>query len=80
MRRPYELVTGMGTRGYLGGMASNAWEAPDDPVILVTNPDEDCSPEALRAFIAELLSEPEPALESIQATEALRALRTDAEA
>lgn len=60
-------------------MARNAWEAPDDPVVVVTNPDEDCSVDAFRAVIDDLLSEPEPELESIRAAEALRALRTDAE-
>lgn len=66
-------------RGYRGVMAEGASEARD-PAILVTNPDEDCSPEAFRALLEELLSEPEPELESIRATEALHSLRTDANA
>ena len=50
-------------------------------MIVVTNPDEDCSPEAFRAFralIDELLAEAEPVLESISAADALRELRVDA--
>lgn len=45
---------------------------------MLTNPDEDASPEAFRAFIDELLAGPEPELESLDAAEALRALRVDA--
>ncbi|MGB9184310.1 MAG: hypothetical protein WCB67_09600 [Solirubrobacteraceae bacterium] len=41
-------------------------------------PDEDCSPEAFRAFVDELLAEPE--IESLDAAVALRALRVDANA
>jgi hypothetical protein len=52
---------------------------PGSPVVL-TNPDEDASPEAFRAFIDELLAGPEPELESVHAAEALRALRVDAQA
>jgi hypothetical protein len=44
------------------------------------NPDEDASPEAFCAFIDELLAGPEPELESVDAAEALRALRVDAQA
>ena len=61
-------------------MARNASELPSDPVIVVTNPDEDCSPDAFRAFIDDLLAGPEPELDSIRATEALRELRVDSEA
>ena len=53
--------------------------APDSAVVL-TNPDEDCSPEAFRAFLDELLEGHEPELESVDAVEALRALRVDAQA
>lgn len=53
--------------------------APESAVVLV-NPDEDCSPGAFRAFLEEILSGPEPELESIDAVEALRALRVDAQA
>lgn len=59
-------------------MARNASDLPADPVIVVTNPDEDCSPDAFSAFIDDLLAGPEPELESIGATEALRELRADA--
>jgi hypothetical protein len=45
---------------------------------VVTNPDEDCSPAAFRALIDDLLTRPEPDIESIDATEALRELRSDA--
>jgi hypothetical protein len=53
----------------------HASDLPSDPVIVVTNPDEDCSPEAFRIIIDEVLSEPEPELESIGATELVRQLR-----
>ena len=46
---------------------------------MVTNPDEDRSPNALRAFIDELLAGPEPELDSIGAAEAIRELRVDAD-
>jgi hypothetical protein len=45
--------------------------------VVVTNPDEDCSPEAFRALIDELLAGPEPDLETIDAAAALHELRTD---
>ena len=51
-----------------------------DPVIVVTNPDEDCSPEAFHAFIDELLTGPEPELDSIGAAEALAELHVDSRA
>ncbi len=47
---------------------------------MLTNPDEDASPEVFRAFIDELLAGPEPELESVDAAEALRALRAGAQA
>jgi len=53
---------------------------PDDlrpSSVVVTNPDEDCSPEAFRALLEELLAGPEPELDSIEAAEALRELRVD---
>jgi len=53
---------------------------PNDPVIVVTNPDEDTSPEGFRAFIDELLAGPEPDLDNIGATEALRERRVDSDA
>ena len=58
-------------------MARNASDFPTDPVILVSNPDDDCSPGAFRTFIDELLAGPEPELDSNGATEALRELRVD---
>jgi hypothetical protein len=57
-----------------------ASDLPADPVIVVTNPDEDASPNAFRAFIDELLAGPEPELDTIGATEALRELRVDTDA
>ncbi len=42
---------------------------------MVTNPDEDCSPEAFRAFLDDLLSGPEPELDSLDAAQAVRELR-----
>ena len=47
---------------------------------MLTNPEEDASPEAFRAFVDELLAGPDPELESVDAVEALRALRVDAHA
>jgi len=58
-------------------VASDASPVPADPVIVVTNPDEDCTPDALSAFFDELLAGAEPELDSISATEALRELRVD---
>ncbi len=52
---------------------------PRSGVVLI-NPDEDCSPEAFRVFIDELLAAPEPEIDSLDAAEALRALRVDANA
>ncbi len=53
---------------------------PPGSAVVVTNPEEDCSPEAFRAFLDELLAGPEPELDSVDAAEALRALRVDAQA
>jgi hypothetical protein len=58
-------------------MARRAEELPGDPAVVVVNPDEDCSPEALRAVVEALLTGPEPELESLDAAEALRELRAD---
>lgn len=58
-------------------MVGNASILPNDPIIVVTNPDEDCSAEAFRALLDELLAGPEPELESINAAEALHELRVD---
>ena len=48
--------------------------------MVVTNPDEDCSPEAFHAFLDALLGAPEPEVESLDAAQALRELRADTEA
>ncbi|HVE46662.1 MAG TPA: hypothetical protein VNA57_07945 [Acidimicrobiales bacterium] len=61
-------------------MAGDAPDLRNDPVIVVTNPDEDSSPNAFRAFIDEVLASPEPELDSIGAAEAIRELRVDADA
>lgn len=61
-------------------MAGNASEVPADPVIVVTNPDEDCSPAAFRELLDELLAGPEPEIESLGGAEAVRALRDELEA
>jgi hypothetical protein len=61
-------------------MARNAKDLPADPAVVVTNPDDDCSAEAFRAFIDDFLAGPEPDLDSIDAAEALRDLRADASA
>ena len=58
-------------------MVRSASELPSDPVIVVTNPDDDCSPDSFRSFIDDLLGGPEPELDSIRAAEALRELRVD---
>ena len=60
-------------------MARHARDLPADPVIVVTNPDEDCSPAAFRAFLDELLAGPEPELDTIGAADALRELRADSD-
>ena len=67
-------------RRYREHVARNASELPDDPAIVVTNPDDDCSADAFRAFLDELLAGPEPTLDSIAAATALRELRADTEA
>jgi hypothetical protein len=61
-------------------MARDAADFPADPVIVVTNPDEDTSPDAFRAFIDRLLAGPEPEIDSIGAAEALSELRVDSKA
>lgn len=66
----------------LGGsvvvVTSHASDLPADPLVVVTNPGEDCSPEAFHSLLDELMADPEPELEQIGATEALRTLRVDA--
>jgi hypothetical protein len=64
---------------YDRGMANR----PDDlllgSAVVVTNPNEDCSPEAFHAFLDDLVAGPEPELENLGAAEVLRELRVDAE-
>jgi hypothetical protein len=60
-------------------MSSHSAVPPHSRVVR-TNPDEDCSPEAFHAFLDELLTGPEPGLDSIGAVEALDELRIDAPA
>jgi hypothetical protein len=55
-------------------------DLPPGSAVVVTNPDEDCSPEAFHVLLDDLLAGPEPELESLDAAEALRELRVDAEA
>jgi hypothetical protein len=47
---------------------------------VLTNPDEDCSPAAFRAFLDELLDKPEPELDSLRAADMQRELRIDGKA
>jgi hypothetical protein len=63
-----------------GGMANRSDDMPPGSAIVVTNPNEDCSPEAFHAFLDDLVAGPEPELESLGAAEALRELRVDVEA
>ena len=65
---------------YDGGMANRPNDLPPGSAVVVTNPDEDCSPAAFHAFLDDLQAGPEPELESLGAAEALRELRVDAEA
>jgi hypothetical protein len=65
---------------YDRGMANRPNDLPPGSAVVVTNPDEDCSPAAFHAFLDDLLAGPEPELESLDAAEALRELRVNAEA
>ncbi|MHB1782646.1 MAG: hypothetical protein ACYCTE_08150 [Acidimicrobiales bacterium] len=47
-------------------------------VVVVTNPNEDCSSTAFHAFLDELLAAPELEIDGVDAVEALRELRADA--
>lgn len=69
-----------GGRRYDGGMAKRPNDLPPGSAVVVTNPDEDCSPAAFHAFLNDLLAGPEPELETLDAAEALRELRVDAKA
>ena len=46
-------------------------------MVVLTNPEEDCSPEAFHSFLDDLLAGPEPALESIGGAEVLQSQRID---
>ena len=70
----------VGVARYDQAMSGVPADIPPGSAVVLTNPDEDASPEAFRAFIDELLAGPEPELESVDAAEALRALRVDAQA
>jgi hypothetical protein len=63
-----------GSGRYGDGMAIRPSDPPPDSAVVVTNPDEDCSPEAFHALLDDLLAGPEPELESLGAAEALREL------
>ena len=61
----------------MAGVTTEAWRtdpmtAPPRSAVVVTNPDEDCSPAAFHALLDDLLAGPEPELESLGAAEALR--------
>jgi hypothetical protein len=80
-RRRAQVRECIGSGGrYDGGMANRPDDLPPGSAVVVTNPDEDCSPEAFHALLDDLLAGPEPELESLDAAEALRELRVDAEA
>jgi hypothetical protein len=71
---------GNGARSHRGSLvlvARQASDFPGDRVIVVTNPDEDCSPASFRRVLDDLLDAPEPAPESLGAAEALRELRAE---
>jgi hypothetical protein len=78
-RRQRSLVA-IGAARYDQAMSGVPADLPPGSAVVLTNPDEDASPEAFRAFIDELLAGPEPELESVDAAAALRALRIDAQA
>jgi hypothetical protein len=52
-------------------------DLPPHSTVVLTNPDEDCSPAAFRAFLDELLDKLEPELDSLRAAETLRELRME---
>jgi hypothetical protein len=64
----------------MASMSRHPANLPPGSAVVVTNPDEDCSPEAFHAFLDELLGAPEPEVESLDAAQALRELRADTEA
>ncbi|MHB8247171.1 MAG: hypothetical protein ACYDGN_17875 [Acidimicrobiales bacterium] len=50
-------------------------DVPPGSRTVVPNPDEDCSPEAFRTLLDELLTDQEPELDSLGAAQARRDLR-----
>ena len=71
--------------------ACGAWRLASTPIfmarpadelhdrVVVANPDEDCSPAALRLLIDELPIAPEPELESLDAAAVLDTIRAESE-
>jgi hypothetical protein len=70
-----------GSSGQYGRrMANRLNDLPPGSAVVVTNPDEDCSPAACHALLDDLQAGPEPELENLGAAEALREWRVDVEA
>ncbi len=65
---------------YHKGMPRYPVIPPPGSTVVVTNPDEDCSPEEFHALLEELLRGPEPEMDSLDAAQAVRELRDDATA
>ena len=80
LRDAQRSLVAIGAARYDQAMSGVPADLPPGSAVVLTNPDEDASPEAFRAFIDELLAGPEPELESVDAAAALRALRVDAQA
>ena len=80
LRDAQRSLVAIGAPRYDQAMSGVPADLPPGSAVVLTNPDEDASPEAFRAFIDELLAGPEPELESVDAAAALRALRVDAQA
>lgn len=47
--------------------------------VVVTNPDEDCSPDAFRSLLDELSAAPEPRIESLDSADVLADIRAESE-
>lgn len=83
---PYEIahpewfrwVTEPAAGRYDGKVPRRPADVPPGSVVVVTNPDEDCSPAAFHALLDELLAGPEPEVDNVAAAEALSELRVDA--
>ncbi len=58
-------------------MARRADELHDR--VVVANPEEDCSPAAFRLLIDELLTAPDPEIESLDAAAVLETIRAESE-